>query len=86
MTTLGGAEHKVELAEDYLSAVSALMKADTCVKSQSLAVMFLFAHALELLLKAYVELKAPVKTRKSIATTSASCRGVPLVLDCWLKT
>ena len=59
MTALGGADHKAELAEDYLSAVAALMKSDAPVKPQSLAVMFLLAHALELLLKAYVELMAP---------------------------
>ncbi|NVD74561.1 hypothetical protein D0T25_30110 [Duganella sp. BJB488] len=63
MTALKIAEQRLKLADEYLAAASTLMEAGGSTMN-SLPVMFLLAHTLELLLKAYVKLVAPNDNKK----------------------
>ena len=63
MDEMGSSEQQATLADQYLSAAKVLMNAGPNT-SYSLPVMFLLAHALELLLKAYVKLMVPAETKK----------------------
>lgn len=63
MDQLNMSEQQAKLADEYLAAARVLMNAGA-ETSNALPVMFLLAHALELLLKAYVKLMAPADSKK----------------------